>query len=51
VTAGGQPLWIEIRRTAELDDALCDAVGVLLLLVRMIEEFLLDRLGENPPAP
>ena len=45
MTAGREPLGIEVRRPAELRDPLRDPVRVALLLVGVLQELLSDRLG------
>src|SRR2546430_2006892 len=45
VAAGEQTLRVEVRRTAELPDALGDPIGVLLFLVRVLLELLGDALA------
>ena len=44
MTAGGEPVRREIGLAAQLHDARRDLVGVTLLFVRMIEEFLRNAL-------
>src|ERR1700694_3651214 len=43
-----RPAGVPIRSAPELDDALRDAVGVLLLLGSVLLEFLLDRVRAQP---
>src|SRR5947207_2176781 len=41
MTAFRQAAWIEIRISTQLDDALCQHIGVLLFLLGMLQKFLL----------
>src|SRR5206468_2410548 len=45
----GQTIGSEIRFAAKLDDALRDAVGMLLLLARVLEKLRGDRARVNAP--
>lgn len=48
VALGGKAFGVEIRLSTQLYDPFGDAMGVLELLLRVLQEFLLDSFNQNP---